>query len=172
MNWQQISKYHRVDLGFEKNLNLVLETIEDPTWRNKYDRGYFLFLIRDVLQRQIIEKAFLTSWTIWEQIFALENTSWLSEDEIFRMSGDRKIAYGLTTYFDVKLTKVGWKNVKRMTRSRNRLTHYGKIGDVSIKEKRMFIELTEQLVAKTLGLTPSNALNTREYVEEFLAKTD
>jgi len=164
-----IFKYNQINVGFEKGLNQVLKHISSDQWQEIYKGGYFLFLYRDMVQRQILERSFLTGWTIWEQIFSLENSRWLTDRDIFKMSGENKIAYVLNKYFSVDLDETGWKNTKRLTRSRNRLVHFGrKMENVSNKEKEMFIRLTEQLMACILNLEPNNVFNSFERLYDFL----
>ncbi|MFA6255094.1 MAG: hypothetical protein WC675_03630 [Patescibacteria group bacterium] len=166
-----IFDYDHIDIGFEKSLNKILTLISNPEWQEKYSGGYFLFLFRDATFRQILEKSFLTCWTIWEQIFSIENSKWLPDEEIFRLGGDRKIAYILNKYFNKKIDKRALANIKQLAKSRNRLVHFGKkTNDVTNEEKEMFIRLTEQLIALILGLEPSNIFNSLEKLNSFLNK--
>lgn len=158
-----------IDIGFEKTLNKVFELISSESWQEEYFKGYFLFLYKDAIQRQILEKSFLTCWTIWEQIFSIKNNNWLHDKDIFKMGGDKKIAYILEKYFYKKINEKAWVNIARLTKSRNRLVHFGKkMDNVTSEEKNMFIRLTEQLVAIILELKPSNVFNSFEKLDAFL----
>lgn len=160
-----------IDIGFEKAINAVLNTIRSPEWQELYDGGYFIFLYRDMVKRQIIEKSFLTCWTIWEQIFALHNKKWLPDEDIYRLGGDKKTAFILSQYFGIKISENAKKSLNRLARSRNRLVHFGKkMENVDNSEKEMFIRLTEQLLTMTLGLRLNNSLNSLERLAEFLEK--
>lgn len=168
---ENVWEFEYIDIGFEKSINTVLNTILSKEWQEQYDGGYFLFLYRDMIRRQILEKSFLTCWTIWEQIFALHNQQWLTDEDIYRLGGDKKIAFILDHYFKTAIDNKGKKNLCRLTKSRNRLVHFGKkMENVDNKEKEMFIRLTEQLIALILGLKPSNVLNSFEKLNEFLKK--
>lgn len=166
------NKYNQVNIWFEKTLNQILEKLWSEQRQKEYDWWYFLFLYKDALPRQILEKSFLTCWTIWEQIFAIENKKWIPEENLFKTWADQKIAYILTKYFSKNIDKTGWSNVRRITKSRNRLAHFWKkTDDVTNEEKDMFIRLTEQLIAIILGLSPSNIFNSFEMMDKFLKKT-
>jgi len=163
--------YNLIDIGFEKTLNQLLQLISSKSWQDEYSQGYFLFLYRDALPRQILERSFLTCWTIWEQIFSIKHRKWLPDDDIFKMGADKKIAYILTTYFSKNIDKTGWNNIRRITKSRNRLVHFGKkMDNVTNKEKELLVRLTEQLIAYILNLQPSNIFNSFEKLEEFLSQ--
>lgn len=168
---KQVFDYNQVNVGFEKSLNKILNLISTKKWQEKYSNGYFLFLYKDAVQRQILEKSFLSCWTIWEQIFSLENNGWLPNEDILKIGGDRKIAYILNKYFGINIDENGRRNIRRITKSRNKLVHFGKkMENVSTQEKEMFVRLTEQLIAIILGLAPSNAFNSFERLDDFLIK--
>lgn len=163
--------YDYFDIGFGKAINSVLNTIRSPEWQELYDGGYFLFLYRDMIKRQILEKSFLTCWTIWEQIFALHNRRWLPDEDIYRLGGDKKVAFILTYYLGEKMDETGKKNLSRIAKSRNRLVHFGKkMENVDNAEKEMFIRLTEQLMSIVLGLKVNNTFNSLEQLSAFLKK--
>lgn len=169
---EPIFDWEKINIGFEKSLNTVLKTISSNEWQNEYNGGYFLFLFKSAIQRQIIETSFILCWTIWEHIFALKNKKWLDDTSIEQMSGDKKIAYILNTYFFKDIDGVGWKNIKRINKTRNRLIHFGiKTDEVDFEEMGMFVRLTEQLIAIILKLSPSNVFNSFESLDKFLKKT-
>jgi hypothetical protein len=88
-----IFDYHQINIGFEKTINQVLELVSSKQWQEDYEGGYFLFLFRSAIQRQILESSFISCWTIWEHIFAIKNRKWLDDKAIIQMSGDKKIAF-------------------------------------------------------------------------------
>lgn len=162
--------YVPVNLEYEKDFNKILELISTEKWQKEFDGGYFLFLFRQAVQRQIIETSFLLCWTIWEHLFAIHNNSWLDEDSIQKMSGDKKIAFILNKYFLKKIDKKEADMIAKLKNSRNRVVHFGKKTEkVSYQDFEMFIRLTEQLVAIILNLKPSNAFNSTEKLEKFLS---
>ncbi len=168
----QIFDWNKVNVGFEKSLNQVLATISSKKWQEEYEGGYFLFLFRSAIQRQIIETSFISCWTIWEHIFAIKNRKWLDNKAIEQMSGDKKIAFILNQYFLKKVDNTARRNIQRINKTRNRLVHFGiKTEQVDTKEMEMFIRLTEQLIAIILELSPSNIFNSFEKLDSFLNGT-
>ncbi len=164
-----IFDYHQINIGFEKTINQVLELISSKQWQEEYEGGYFLFLFRSAIQRQILESSFISCWTIWEHIFAIKNRKWLDDKAIVQMSGDKKIAFILNHYFLKKIDNNARKEIQRINGTRNRLVHFGiKTEQVDFKEMEMFVRLTEQLMAIILGLSPSNIFNSFERLEGFL----
>ncbi len=166
-----IFDYHKINVGFERSLNKVLQVVSGKDWQIEYEGGYFLFLFRSAVQRQIIETSFLLCWTIWEHIFAIHNRKWLDNSAIEQMSGDKKISFILNRYFLKNIDENARRNIKRISGTRNRLVHFGKkTEEVNYKEMEMFIRLTEQLIAIVLGLAPSNDFNSFERLDNFLIK--
>lgn len=161
--------YNQVDVGFEKSLNSVLFLICSKEWQDKYQGGYFLFLFRQAIQRQIIETSFILCWSIWEHIFTLHNKKWLDKKTVEKLSGYEKIAFILNEYFIINLDEKAKKEISRLAKTRNRIIHFGmKKDNTDYKEMEMFIRLTEQLMAIILGLQPSNAFNSTERLQSFL----
>jgi len=164
--------YNPIDIGFENTLNQVLSLVSSEKWQNEYEGGYFLFLFKSAIQRQIIETAFMSCWTIWEHIFAIKNRKWLDNTSIEQMSGDKKIAFILKEYFLKNIDELARKNIQRIGRTRNRLIHYGKKTEqIDYEEMEMFIRITEQLMAIILELNPSNLFNSFEGLADFLKKS-
>lgn len=169
VNEQTSFDHRQVNVGFEKSLNQVLETISSKKWQDEYEGGYFLFLYRSAIQRQIIETSFILCWTIWEHIFAIKNRKWLDNETIERMSGDKKIGFILSEYFAKNIDNIVRSELQKINKTRNRLIHFGQVPvGVDNDVMDMFIRLTEQLMAIVLGLSPSNTLNSREKLEHFL----
>lgn len=169
MDKTPIFDWNQINVGFEKDLNQVLKTISSKKWQTEYEGGYFLFLFRSAIQRQIIETSFISCWTIWEHIFAIKNRKWLDNRAIEQMSGDKKIAFILNQYFLKAIDESARKNIQRINKTRNRLVHFGiKTDQVDTKEMEMFIRLTEQLIAVVLELSPSNVFNSFEKLDSFL----
>jgi len=161
--------YDRLDLGLEKTICALLDTVSSGSWRDKYGAGYFIFTFRQLLKQENIEQAFLASWTLWEHFFTLHHRHWLDDKSIEQIGGDKKIAFILHYYFGQRITDFARGRIKRLTKARNRLVHFGPIPEnVDLKEIEMFIRLTEQLMAIVLGLEPSNALNSFDHLQSFL----
>ncbi len=163
--------YNQMNIGFEKTLNKVLNLVSSKKWQDEYRGGYFLFLFKSAMQRQIIETSFISCWTIWEHIFAIKNCNWLDDNTIEQMSGDKKIAFILKEYFLKNINNSARKNIQKINKTRNRLVHFGKKTEhIDYKEMEMFIRLTEQLIAIMLELSPSNIFNSFERLDSFLKR--
>ncbi|MCK4828400.1 hypothetical protein KA005_72390 [bacterium] len=161
--------YNRVDLGLEKTVCAVLDTINSKSWREKYDTGYFIFTFRQIIKQENIEQSFLLSWTLWEHFFTLHQRRWLDNRSIEQINGDKKIAFILHHYFRQDINDFARRRIRRLTKARNRLVHFGPIPEnVDFDEIEMFIRLTEQLIAIVLGLEPSNVLNSFDHLQNFL----
>ena len=161
--------YNHLDFGLEKTICGVLSLIESKNWKDQYGTGYFIFTFRQVLKQEYIEQAFLLSWTLWEHFFALHQRFWLDSNSIERISGDKKIAFILHHYFRREINSSTRGRIGKLCEARNRLVHFGPIPDnTDLDDIKMFIRLTEQLMATVLGLEPSNALNSFEYLDNFL----
>lgn len=165
-----IFDYHQINIGFENTINKVLDLISSKKWKDEYEGGYFLFLFKSAVQRQIVETSFISCWTIWEHIFAIKNRKWLDNTAIEQMSGDKKIAFILNQYFLKNIDDTARKNIQKINKTRNRLIHFGKKTEqIDYKEMEMFIRLTEQLIAIILKLSPSNIFNSFESLDNFLS---
>ena len=166
-----VFNYHKINIGFENTINKVLHLISSKKWQDKYEGGYFLFLFKSAIQRQIIETSFISCWTIWEHIFAIKNRKWLDNTAIDQMSGDKKISFILNEYFLKNINDTARKNIQKINKTRNRLIHFGKKTEqIDYKEMEMFIRLTEQLIAIILELSPSNIFNSFEDLDNFLSE--
>jgi len=161
--------YDYINFGLERTICALLDTVNSKSWREKYGTGYFIFTFRQIVKQEILEQAFLLSWTLWEHFFALHQRHWLDDKSIEQISGDKKIAFILHYYFGQKINDFARGRIKRLTKARNRLVHFGPIPEnVDIEEIKMFIRLTEQLMSIVLGLEPSNALNSFDQLQNFL----
>lgn len=166
-----IFDYNHINIGFEKGVNDLLKKISSSEWQKEYEGWYFIFLFRSAMQLQTLESSFISCWTIWEHIFAIKNREWLDDVWIEQMSADKKISFILKTYFLRKIDEDVRKNIKRITKTRNRLIHFWRKTDhVDYKEIETFIRLTEQLMAIILWLSPSNCFNSFEEFEKMLKK--
>ena len=158
-----------VELGFDTAIENVITHVSNEEWINIYNDGYFLFLYRDMVQWQIVERSFLTAWTIWESLFSIENRKWLSEKDLRDIKSEVKISYILHKYLGISLDGKQRNNIQLLVNARNRLVHFGKMSDtVKIPEMKMFIQTTDQIIAVILGLIPNNTLNSREHLNTFL----
>jgi hypothetical protein len=159
------------NIGFEEELNRIYALIRSEEWLQKYNRGYFLFLVQQASYEQTIDSAFIHCWTIWEHLFAILNQNWLSPKQIQQLDSSDKVAFILTKFaLRGEIDDKSKNRIKTLSEIRNRLIHFGKFPerDAVHDDAVLFVRLTEFVVAEILGLTPSNAFNTTEKLEKFL----
>lgn len=161
--------YRYIDIGFEKNLNKIIELMSTKEWQAKYENGYFLFIFRQAIQQQIIDTSFILCWSIWEHIVTLHHKKWLSREAIIKLNNIEKISFILSEYFLKEIDSKVRKQIKKLSDARNRIMHYGRVPEeTDLAELLLFTRLTEQLIAMTLGLKPSNVLNSGDELQKFL----
>lgn len=167
----------RYNIGFEREINRIYELIRSKQWQKEYQRGYFLFLARSAFRRQTLESSFLQCWTIWEHLFSILNRKWLSQDGNRRLNVLEKIAF-LAVEYDLtnEIGQAARKRLKPLVSTRNWLVHYGRFpsddpgNDETTRQTAiLFIQLTEVIIAKILGLQPSNVFNTKEQLESLFS---
>lgn len=160
------------DVGWEEGLNRVYSLMRAEGWQQIYGRGYYLFLAKQAFHEQTIESAFTQCWTIWEHLFSLLNQDWLTDKQIQQLESSVKVGFILTR-FDLKkdLDDLSRTRIKGLANIRNRLIHFGRLpdGDTVYDDAVLFVQLTEFIIAKTLGLSPSNIFNTTKKLEKFFA---
>lgn len=158
------------DVGFEESLNRIYALIRSNQWLQSHGNGYFLFLARMAFRYQPLESSFLQCWTIWEHLFSIFNNQWLSDISIRNINAREKIAFLLVKYALVANVDNNSRNrIESLAKIRNRLVHFGRFPDEEvINDAVLFIRLTEFVIAKMLGLIPSNVFNTVEGLENFL----
>lgn len=164
---------HGYNIGFEEGLNQVYVLMRSEDWQRKYQGGDFLVLANQAFRCQPLETAFTQCWTIWEHLFWVLNCRWLSGEQSKRLSSTEKIAFLLVEYaLKGEIDKSEKERINSLAEIRNRLLHFGhfpKRGSL-YPDARLFIRLTEFIIAKTLGLEPSNVFNTMEELEDFLKR--
>jgi len=161
------------DIGFEQALNRVYDLIRDPEWRQRYRGGYFLFLADQAFRMQPLESSFVTCWTIWEHLFSVHNDRWLSPSSIRALRAQEKITFILSHYDIVnQIDSHSRARLSSLSAIRHRLVHFGRFPAEpnALEDALLFIALTEWVLARVLGLQPSNALNTQESLQEFLSR--
>ena len=90
---------------------------------------------------------------------------------IHSLSSSEKISYLLVKYaLRETITAKEHKRISQLADIRNRLVHYGRFPTKSSVDDDaiMFKRLTEFIIARILGLSPSNLHNTLEELEKFL----
>lgn len=170
------------NIGFEKCLNQIYELIRTEEWKDRYERGYFLFLAQQAFRSRSPDIAFTLCWVIWEHLFAILNREWLPEDRLWRILPSDKLAF-LFVKYEIKdnITKENRKQIEKWKEIRNKLVHAGRFPESDTKHNPKyssgyeevyddaisFIRFTEFIIAKILKLSPSHALNTKK-MDEFL----
>jgi hypothetical protein len=161
-----------VDTSLSVHLPRIYDRMSEDDWKRDYGGGYFLVLLSQAIQQRLLEAAFGQCWTIWEHLFACLTGRWLSNRGNRQLSAKEKIAY-LLVHFGVRedLADTEKSRLDSLVEIRNRLIHFGLFPeqDAVRHDAMMFIRMTEYIAAKSLGLFPSNAFNTIERLEEFLA---
>lgn len=174
-----LSGYH---IAFEKCLNQIYKLIRTEEWKDRYERGYFLFLAQQAFRSRSPDIAFTLCWVIWEHLFVILNREWLPEDRLRRIHPSDKVAF-LFVKYEIKdnITKKNREQIKKWKEIRNKLVHAGRFPKVDPKNSAKhsseydsvyddvisFIRFTEFIIAKILKLSPSHALNTKK-MDEFL----
>jgi hypothetical protein len=128
-------------------------------------------LARQAFHTQTLESSFIQCWTIWEHLFAIHNQQWLSKERIRDLRSVEKIAFLLTEYgFCNEINDGSRKRIQELASIRNRIIHFGRFPEAGNghDDAIFFIDLTEMVIAKILGLLPSNIFNTIENLEQFL----
>ena len=161
------------DIGYEEGINQIYNLIRSDEWQKEYRKGYFLFLAKMAFRRQAMEASFTQCWTIWEHLFAILNDKWLSSKQIQLLGSVEKISFLLVKFaLTGEIDNASRKRIETLAEIRNRLIHFGRFperGSVH-DDAVLFIRLTEFIIAKALGLSPSNVFNTVEHLEKFLGK--
>lgn len=162
------------DVAFAEALNNILELLKDPAWRKQYGNGYFLVLAKCAFKRQPLESSFTQCWTIWEHLFALGNEAWMSGRTIRNVDSSEKIAFILSRSGIIgACDERNHERLRSLAEIRNRLVHAGRFPerDGVFKDAELFCQITEFVIAKVLGLGPSNLFNTVENFERFMERT-
>ncbi len=159
------------DIGFEEGLNRVYQHLRSENWQRMYEHGHFLWLLDNALRQDTLAAAFLQCWTIWEHLFSVLNQTWMSKQQLHRLDASEKLRYLLVQYgLRDQIHKSDRHRIEALAEIRNRLVHYGRFperGSVH-DDAVLFVRLTEFILAKILGLLPSDAFNTMQKLEEFL----
>lgn len=166
--------HSRYNIGFEEELNKIYTLIRTKDWLVKYQNGHFLLLLNHAEKRQILETAFILHWTILEHLFALHNRKWLSDEQIRRLFSVEKISFLLVEYaLKSEINKSDKKRISELARVRNTLIHFGKFHSArDVKIAVLVIRIAEFIIAKILGLLPSNVFNTVEELERLLKNAE
>lgn len=156
-----------------ERLEQVYERVKEPEWQKKYRKGYFLFLVANLLRARYVDESFINSWIIWEHLFACHNEAWLSPKDILGVLATQKISFLLVKYaLRDSITATDHGRLEELAAIRNRLVHAGHFPE---REKvhddaNLFIHMTEFIVTKTLDLKPEDMFDTMKSFEEFLSR--
>lgn len=158
--------------GFINGLNSVYITVRSRPWQKKYLNGYFLFLAKEAFMHQPIQKAFMSSAILWEHLYKAINPKNRTEEQLEMVKIKDAVYYLLVNYFEISQSQVTPEKIQKyFAKPRNAVAHFGKLpSKLSRRDAQLFIELTEQLVAKILGLKPKNTMNTNEKLRNLFRR--
>ena len=162
------------DDGLQIHLNRVYQMMGTDAWRDRYRGGYYLFLFRSALQERTIESAFSQCWTVWEHLFSVLSDPWMTSTSIRNANSSDKIAFLLVNYaVRERLQEKEKSRIKALSEIRNRLIHFGELPRRSSvhDDAMLFISMTQWIVARTLGLQPSEVFDTLNRFEQFMSST-
>ena len=96
----------------------------------------------------------------------------VNKDDLFTIRQQFKNLTNQLSSAQQDLDKEVVKKIEALAEIRNRLIHFGRFPErESVRDDAiLFIRLTEFVIAKTLGLSPSNVFNTVENLEKYLEK--
>lgn len=161
------------NIGFERGLQEVHAEINKEEWKKTYDDGWFLLYARMAFRQQPLESRFIHCWTIWEHLFTVMNRHWISTDTLKNIHSHEKISFLLTKFaFVGAVDNKSREQIKTLAGIRNKIVHHALIpAEVSKEDMLLVLQLTEFLIAKILGLIPSNLFNTLDALDLFLKQT-
>ncbi len=171
-----VSSSHRdllkcYDQGFIDGLNSIHALINEPDWRMQYKDGRFLILARDAFKHQPFSVRFALSWTIWEHLYSVFHESTKAREEIERTPAFEKIKFIMHKFSILPDTIVDTSpQLRALAKIRNSVIHYGvpPEQDHVWNDMLLMTRLTEFVIARTLGIKPSNVLNTEEELLQYL----
>src|SRR5690606_5935689 len=122
--------------------------IRSRQWQSTYDRGYVLFLAKQAFVHQILERAFLQSFTIWEHLYRVHNPSGLARKDLHRIKAKDAIGYLLKHYgfWHENTHNVRESVQKYFVATRNEVAHNGRFpSKLGNKDALTFTEVTARL---------------------------
>jgi hypothetical protein len=117
--------------------------------------------------------AFIQCWTIWEHLFSVLNRTWMSDQQLRSLNVSEKLRYLLVQYgLRDQIHISDEQRIRTLAGIRNRLVHYGCFPDRGrvYDDAVLFIRLTEFIIARILGLSPSDVFDTMKELEKFLER--
>jgi hypothetical protein len=164
--------FTQYDSRIEVGLNQVYERIRRPEWLERFHKGHYLFLLDQAVKQQRLEASFVQCYTIWEHLFSIrhQEKKWTPK-EIAQHPAPKKIVFLLDEY-DIRrnLTAGEKEKIIPLADVRNRLVHFGRFpAQDRVRDLgRFFTELTELLVARTLGINGGDERDTLGRLEAVL----
>ena len=172
-------EYPPGNAGFADGINAVYARIRSAQWQREYGPSLFLLLAKHaLLPNHPWSIAFTQCWTIWEHLHGLlkrnghkragrgQNGRWGQK----RPEAAEKIQFLLNRYALNGGSPKDRVRVRALAEIRNSLVHEGRFPEYESvgKDVMLFVNLTQFLLARALGLVPSNVMNTIERLEAFL----
>lgn len=162
--------YDDYSLNLSAGTTAVILHIRSSTWQSIYGDGRFLFLFGSACHRQILETSFLLCWTAWEHLFTLHNAPAMSKKQLNKIDAKDKIGDIIQRYGIKKVVPLPHrKKLGELVKIRNSLVHNGMFPSVYAQGvAHIFVHLTEVVIAKILGLPPSDVFSAEERFGRFL----
>lgn len=162
--WETTSQHPCRNIGFEKWLNTVYDLIRSQQWLRAYDHGHLLAMIHNAYRTQDIFSAYKQCFSLIEHLYSIT----FSQDA---HAIDKLCNVLQKHYWSNGFSQSEKDNIRVFVKIRNSLVHDGKLPEIAEVHKflRLFIELTEAVVASCLGARPSETLDTNTKLAALLA---
>ncbi len=167
--------------GFAEGINAIYSRIRSQQWQRQYGPSHFLLLAKHaLLPNHPWSIAYTQCWTIWEHLYGLLNQT--GHRRTGREQAGRRGQTGPEAVEKIQflLNRYGLKGgspkdrvrIRSLASIRNSLVHEGRFPEYASvhKDVMLFINLTQFILARALGLMPSNVMNTVERLESFLSE--
>ncbi len=150
--------------GFEKRLNEIYSITSSEEWKSKYVNGFFIGILKAALTVRDLGASYILCFTVWDHLFALHCEQ--------RMSGKDKLSFLFKEYELHKYLGEDSSNMcDAFARVRNGLVHDGKLPPkYHSDDVEFFIYLTQSLVAKVLGLKPTDIYKYKDTFKDRIKK--
>lgn len=156
-------------ISYYRAIKKILSIIKRSAWLSQYNNGSHLKLLKEAMKEQSRESQYMNFFIIWEHLFYLHNNSWMTINQMKRISAKEKLSYLLINY-DFNYNKDQIEKLQELVKIRNTILHDGIVPEFGTypKEVWLFYDLTQFLVAKTLNLKIESILKSEKGITKFL----
>lgn len=171
-------------IELKNHLEIAVKEIQESKWQKKYGNGFHIIQFYNGSNIFVMEPRFLADVTIWEYLYYCDNRN-LSYKEMDWKSLNTKIKYLIKNYLlDGIHLKIPEEQFRIFSDIRNQLSHHGRLPIKNPKSPfmqlgwagcrkytKLFKQLTQALVLKTLGIDALDNLSTfavRPYLDELV----